>query len=104
MTIQQIESFAHGQWISPDDSARAVYSAITGAQIGRAGNNALTVQSMLEYAKSKGGPALRAMTFHDRARLLKALAVYLGERKQELYDISFATGATQSDHMIDIRP
>ncbi len=102
MTIQQIESFAHGQWISPDDSARAVYSAITGAQIGRAGNNALNVQSMLEYAKSKGGPALRAMTFHDRARLLKALAVYLGERKQELYDISFATGATQSDHMIDI--
>lgn len=102
MTIQQIESFAHGQWIAPDDSARAVYSAITGEQIGRAGNNALDVQSMLDFAKTKGGPSLRAMTFHDRARMLKALAVYLGERKQELYDISFATGATQSDHMIDI--
>ena len=102
MTIQQIESFAHGQWISPDDSARPVYSAITGLQIGRAGNNALDVASMLEYAKTKGVPALQAMTFHDRARMLKALAMYLGERKQELYDISFATGATQSDHLIDI--
>ncbi|MDG2339664.1 MAG: aldehyde dehydrogenase family protein, partial [Paracoccaceae bacterium] len=102
MTIQKIQSFAHGQWINPDDSARPVYSAVTGAKIGLAGTADLNVSGMLDYAKTKGGPALRAMTFHDRARMLKALAVYLGTRKQELYDISYATGATLSDHMIDI--
>ena len=42
------------------------------------------------------------MTFHDRARMLKALALHLGQHKQALYDLSFATGATQSDHLIDI--
>jgi oxepin-CoA hydrolase/3-oxo-5,6-dehydrosuberyl-CoA semialdehyde dehydrogenase len=42
------------------------------------------------------------MNFHDRARMLKALAAHLGQHKQALYDLSFATGATQSDHLIDI--
>jgi oxepin-CoA hydrolase/3-oxo-5,6-dehydrosuberyl-CoA semialdehyde dehydrogenase len=57
---------------------------------------------MLDHARQVGGPALRAMPFHQRAKMLKALAAHLGERKQELYDLSFDTGATQSDHMIDI--
>ena len=31
---------------------------------------------MLGFARDKGGPALRAMGFHDGARMLKALAEY----------------------------
>jgi len=102
MPIQDVASFASGQWIQPDNSARSIASAITGERIARAGNSKLDVQSMLEYAREVGGHSLRAMTFHDRARMLKALALYLGEHKQVLYDISFATGATQKDHLIDI--
>ncbi|WP_327285363.1 phenylacetic acid degradation bifunctional protein PaaZ [Ruegeria halocynthiae] len=49
-----------------------------------------------------GGPALRALTFHDRARMIKALAMALNARKQELYDLSFSSGGTQNDHMIDV--
>ncbi|MEM6694152.1 MAG: phenylacetic acid degradation bifunctional protein PaaZ [Pseudomonadota bacterium] len=102
MTIQQISSFAAGQWVAPAAGARPIYSAITGDQIAEAGNAALDTGAMRDHAIARGGPALRAMTFHDRARMLKALALYLGERKQALYDISFATGATQKDHLIDI--
>ena len=67
----------------------------------RAGG-ALPVQEMLDHARNVGGPALRKMTFHDRARMLKALSIELGKHKQALYDLSFETGATQSDHLIDI--
>lgn len=102
MTIQSVQSFAAGEWLAPDASARPIFDAVTGAQIAIAGSAALPVSDMLDYAKTQGGPALRAMTFHQRARMLKALALYLNERKQQLYDISFATGATQSDHMIDV--
>lgn len=102
MPIQDVASFASGQWIQPDNSARSIASAMTGERIARAGNSKLDVKSMLEYARELGGHSLRAMTFHDRARMLKALALYLGEHKQTLYDISFATGATQKDHLIDI--
>lgn len=102
MSIQQVSSFASGQWIAPGAGARNIASAITGEVIASAGNDALDVQGMLNYARTVGGPALRALSFHDRARMLKALAGYLNHHKQALYAASFDTGAIQSDHMIDV--
>lgn len=102
MNVQDVESYVAGHWIGCDDSARTIYSAITGESIARAGNAKLDVCAMLDYGRTHGGPALRAMSFHDRAKLLKALALHLEKHKQSLYDISFSTGATQKDHLIDI--
>ncbi len=102
MSIFEVSSFAAGQWVAPDSAARPIEDAVTGAVIARAGNGALDVAGMLDYAHSTGGPVLRKMTFHDRARMLKALAVHLGKHKKALYELSFSTGATQSDHLIDI--
>lgn len=102
MTIQEIRSFAAGHWVDCDGDAKHIHSAITGEVIARAGNESLDVEDMLNHARTIGGPALRAMTFHDRAKMLKALALYLNDHKQKLYEISFATGATQKDHLIDI--
>ncbi|WP_415921514.1 phenylacetic acid degradation bifunctional protein PaaZ [Tateyamaria sp. SN6-1] len=102
MTILDIKSFAAGQWITSDNTARDICSAVTGDVIARAGNRDLDVQAMLDHARTIGGPNLRAMTFHQRAKMLKALAQHLGQHKDRLYDISFATGATQKDHLIDI--
>lgn len=102
MSLLDVKSFAAGQWIMPDNSARTFENAVTGEVLGQAGNASLDVQAMLDHARDTGGPALRALTFHDRARMLKALAAELNTHKQALYDLSFATGATQADHMIDI--
>ena len=71
MSSLDVASFAAGQWIAPGAGARSISSAITGEVIATAGNDALDVQAMLDHARSKGGPALRALTFHDRARMLK---------------------------------
>jgi oxepin-CoA hydrolase / 3-oxo-5,6-dehydrosuberyl-CoA semialdehyde dehydrogenase len=97
-----VQSFAAGRWIDPGSGARNIASAITGEVIARAGNDALDVQSMLAHAREVGGPALRKMTFHDRARMLKALAMHLREQRQALYDLSYDTGATLNDHKIDV--
>ena len=100
--FRDIHSFAAGQWVAPGAGARQITSAIDGEVIACAGNDALDVQSMLAYARERGGPALRKLTFHDRARMLKALALHLKEHRQALYDLSFDTGAIQSDHLIDV--
>ncbi len=100
--MRDIQSFAAGQWINPGAGARHIASAITGDVIGQAGNDALDIQAMLSFARDVGGPALRKLTFHDRAKMLKALAAYLKDHKQSLYELSFDTGGTQSDHMIDV--
>ena len=100
--MHRVHSFAAGVWVPPSAGARPIESAITGEVIGEAGNDALDVQAMRDYAQDKGGAALRAMTFHDRARMLKALALLIKEHRQTLYDLSFDTGATQADHLIDV--
>ena len=100
--MRDIHSYAAGEWLAPGAGVRNIASAITGEVIAQAGNDALDAQAMLGFARDHGGPALRAMTFHDRARMLKALALHLMEHKQALYDLSYDTGATLSDHKIDI--
>ena len=100
--MRDVSSYAAGQWIAPGAGARNIASAITGEVIAQAGNDALDVQAMLGYARDTGGPALRKMTFHDRARMLKALALHLREQRQALYELSYDTGATLNDHKIDV--
>jgi oxepin-CoA hydrolase/3-oxo-5,6-dehydrosuberyl-CoA semialdehyde dehydrogenase len=63
---------------------------------------ALDFGEALHYARRVGLPGLLALDFQQRAARLKALAKYLGERKEELYAISAHTGATRNDGWIDI--
>ncbi|MBF9043567.1 phenylacetic acid degradation bifunctional protein PaaZ [Rhodobacterales bacterium HKCCE4037] len=100
--MQRIGSYAKGVWIEAGAGARPIADAATGEVIAEAGNDALDVAGMVAYGREVGGPALRALDFHDRARMLKALALHLNKNKQALYDLSFTTGATQKDHAFDI--
>lgn len=102
MSDMEIKSFAHGEWIGPGAGARNIADAVTGDVFASAGNNALDVAAMRNYARARGGPALRAMGFHDRAKMLKALAIHLEGHKDEMYKLSYRTGATLADSKIDI--
>ena len=102
MGILKVSSFSKGAWIGPGSSARPIENAVTGAVMAEAGGAALDYAGMCDYARTRGGAALRAMTFHDRARMLKALATYLNDHRDGLYELSYATGATLADSKIDI--
>jgi oxepin-CoA hydrolase/3-oxo-5,6-dehydrosuberyl-CoA semialdehyde dehydrogenase len=100
--MQKLGNYVTGNWITGDGDGAALYNAVTGAEIGRASTKGLDFASMLEYGRTVGNPALRKLTFHERGRMLRALALYLNERKEKFYQISFQTGATRSDSWIDI--
>ena len=97
-----VNSYVAGNWIEPDSTAQSIRSAVTGDVIARAGCERLDTQSMLYAARENAGPALRDMTFHDRAKRLKALATLLNDNKEALTELSFNTGATRADSVIDI--
>ena len=100
-----VHSYCAGNWTAssgPDAGARAIYSAVTGEQIAFAGGGKWAVEKMLDHARQVGGPALRELTFHDRARALKALATHLNEHKESLYALSTMAGCTRGDSWIDI--
>lgn len=102
MSIMQLKSFAVGKWVAPIGNARPIHSAVTGEKIAESGSDGLDFQAMLDFARNTGGAALREMTFHDRARKLKELALYLNDRRDALYELSYMTGATLADSKIDI--
>jgi len=98
----RLQNYALGQWVEGTGAPTDLRHAVTGEVIAHAGSGGLDFAEMTAYARGVGGPALRALTFHERARRLKALAQYLTERKDSLYALSTATGATKADSWIDI--
>ena len=101
--MMQLQSYALGEWVAGTGKSAELVNAVTGEVIGEASSGGLDFGAMAAYARATGGPALRKMTFHERALMLKALAKYLMERKEEFYAVSAATGATRTDSWIDIR-
>jgi len=97
----KLESFVQGEWSQGKDTAE-VRSAVTGDVIAQAMGGGVDMHETLAYAREIGGKSLRQLTFHQRADMLKKLAQYLGERKEQLYKLSFDTGATRADSMIDV--
>ncbi len=97
-----LKNYAADAWREATTGLADIKSAISGETVARTGSDGLDFKAMLDHARGIGGPALRAMTFHARARMLKALAQAIIERKEELYALSWATGATRQDGWIDI--
>lgn len=100
--MQKLQNYAAGKWVEGSGKATTLYNSITGEAIYEADSSGLDFSIMLEYARKVGGPALRKMTFHERGRMLKALAMHLMSKKEDFYKISWATGATRIDSWIDI--
>ncbi len=100
--MKKLENYVMGQWVPHEGEGVPQYHAITGELIATAGSEGLDYAAMADYARRVGGPALRKMTFQERGRMLKQLALYLFERKDKYYPLSYMTGATKADSWIDI--
>ncbi|WP_214367079.1 phenylacetic acid degradation bifunctional protein PaaZ [Pseudonocardia sp. H11422] len=100
-----LRSYVQGSWYSPADSAdsgRPLHDAVTGEEIARISSAGVDFAGVLEHGRRVGGPALRELTFHQRAGLLKALAGHLREHRDALYAVSARTGATLGDSKFDV--
>ena len=98
----ELKNYALGKWVSGEGEGQALFNAVTGAKIAETSSNGLDFGEMMEYARKVGGPPLQKMTFHERGRMLKALALHLTSVKEKFYALSAQTGATKLDSWIDI--
>jgi oxepin-CoA hydrolase / 3-oxo-5,6-dehydrosuberyl-CoA semialdehyde dehydrogenase len=97
-----LRSYLAGGWRTPADEGVPLHDAVTGDEVARVSSAGLDIAGALEHARRAGGPALRELTFHQRAALLKALASALREHRKELYALSARTGATLADSKFDV--
>jgi len=100
--MNKLGNYITGRWITGDGDGQVLYDAVTGDDIAISSTEGLDFASILDHGRRVGNPALRRMTFHERGRMLRALAVYLNERKEKFYQVSYKTGATKADSWIDI--
>ncbi|MGE9782887.1 phenylacetic acid degradation bifunctional protein PaaZ [Janibacter sp. G368] len=97
-----LESYVAGRWSAGTGSGREVRDAVTGETVTRVSSEGLDLGAAVAHARAKGGPALRAMTFHERAAALKAAATAVHEGKERLYELSARAGCTTRDAAVDI--
>ncbi|MFC5420927.1 phenylacetic acid degradation bifunctional protein PaaZ [Bosea eneae] len=101
-TVRQLESYIAGDWVRGAGKAVPLLDAATGAEVALIDASGLDMKRALNHGREAGGPALRKLSFHERALMLKALGQALMEAKEEFYALSTATGATRTDSWIDI--
>ncbi len=102
MSVSVLENFVADRWVAGNSALRTIPSAVTGQPVAQTSSDGIDFKKMLDHARSVGGPALRELTFHDRAYILKDLGKAIMARKEELYELNFSTGATRKDGWVDI--
>lgn len=100
--MRTYQSYILGQWTEGKGVETTLYNAINGDEIGTVSSDGFNYSDILEYGRKTGGRPLRKMTFQERGRMLKALALHLLSKKKYYYEVSAWTGATKIDSWIDI--
>jgi oxepin-CoA hydrolase/3-oxo-5,6-dehydrosuberyl-CoA semialdehyde dehydrogenase len=100
--MRKLGNLVADHWIDGDGDGTVLTSAVSGKPLAAITSSGLDFRHVLDHARHVGGPQLRKLTFHERGDMLKALATYLNEHKQEFYALSTETGATRKDSWPDI--
>jgi len=97
-----LRSYVSGSWHTAADEGVPLHDAATGEEVARISSAGVDFAAALEYGRTVGGPALRELTFHQRAALLKSLGSMLREHREELYALSARAGSTLYDARFDV--
>jgi oxepin-CoA hydrolase/3-oxo-5,6-dehydrosuberyl-CoA semialdehyde dehydrogenase len=97
-----VASYVAGRWQDPVGARIALLDATTAQPVAEIGTDPIDLAPVIDHARSVGGPALRELTFHERALALKQLALHLNGRREEFYALSTRTGATKRDSLVDV--
>lgn len=100
--MKKLGNFVMGRWIEGEGDLQILADAVTSQPLYQAGSRGIDFHEILHFARTIGNPALRKMSFHERGRMLKALALHLQNHLEEFYQISYQTGATRADSWIDL--
>src|SRR5690348_7976131 len=102
MPAATLRSFVADRWVEPSETGVPVRDAATGAEVARVSSAGIDLGVALEHGRNVGGPALRELTFHQRAAILKNLGLFLRDSRPDLYALSTRAGSTLRDARVDV--
>ncbi|MEO7973462.1 MAG: 3,4-dehydroadipyl-CoA semialdehyde dehydrogenase [Thermoanaerobaculia bacterium] len=101
--MRTLRSHLCGQWYEAGRDFQTLLNPSTEEPLARASSTGADIPGALSWARERGGPALRALTFAERGEILKALGKRLREHREELLALSSANnGSTATDGAFDL--
>ena len=80
--MKKLGNLIADRWIQGESDGVPLHHAIDGSPIAIADSAGIDVEMACTFAREVGGPALRKMTFQERGRMLKRLALHLHEKEK----------------------
>ena len=101
--VRTLKSYVCGQWHTGEGDGSPLLNPTTEEVLAQSNTSGIDFKAALEYARSKGGNALRELTFAQRGALLTKMSQALHARRDELITLATANGGnTRSDAKFDI--
>jgi len=101
--MQTLQSYVVGQWQAGTSAGTTLENPTTGEAVATCSTDGVDFATVVKHARDVGGPALRAMTFAERAAMLKGLSAAIHEVREELIEMGSRNGGnTRGDAKFDI--
>lgn len=101
--MERLSSYVLGRWHAAAGDLSTLVDPTSEAPLAQAGSGGIDFRAVLAFARERGGPALRQLTFAERGKLLAAMAGAIHEKRDELIDVSIQSGGTtRGDAKFDI--
>ena len=98
-----LKSYVSGRWVEGQGSLQTLVNPATEEPLARGGTGGVDMRAALEFARTRGGGALRALTFAERGALLKAMSDVIQAHRDEILDLAVKNGGnTRSDAKFDV--
>ncbi len=101
--MTKLKSYLGGIWQEGQGEGEELLNPATEEVLARASADGLDRSAALNYARSEGGPALRALTFKQRGEMIQKTAALLQKNRDELIGLAMSNGGnTRSDAKFDV--
>lgn len=98
-----LRSYVGGAWVAGTGELQTLVNPATEEPLAQAGSAGVDRGAALRFARERGGPALRALSFAERGALLKGVCDAIQAHRDELLDLAVASGGnTRSDAKFDV--
>ena len=99
----KLPNYVTGEWSEGAGTGEPLIDPVTGEELARTSSQGIDVEAALAFARTQGGPALRQLTYAQRAEMLGKIADALAANRDEYFRISLLNlGANQADASFDV--
>jgi 3,4-dehydroadipyl-CoA semialdehyde dehydrogenase len=101
--MTKLANYLEGRWQEGAGAGAPVLDPVTGETLATVSADGLDMAAAYAFAREKGGTALRALSYAQRAELLSAIVKVLQANRDKYFEISLKnSGTVQNDSGVDV--